>query len=311
MMKLAILSRDAEQYKLLIEQANLPQLQLSIVNTKVMDSDDYSAVDIIFGDPDLTVQVLDQAEQLIWLQSTWAGNAPLLSHPKTNYQLCGVKGIFASAMQEYVFAYLLHFARNIDGFKQTQKSALWGAPKFTSLAGKTIGIMGVGDIGQGIAKTAKHFSMQTKGYTRTQKNCEFIDTYYAPGQEQDFATGLDYLVCLLPESAATKELIDATFLAYLPNSAVLINAGRGTCIQDSALIQALQQKRLKAAVLDVFTQEPLANTHPYWQLDNLFITHHSAAISLPEQICPLFINNYQGFINGLPLKHVLDFSRGY
>jgi phosphoglycerate dehydrogenase-like enzyme len=311
MHNLAILSRDSSLYSTLIKEAQLPDLNLILVDNKIAEVFDYSQIHILFGDPDLTAQVVNQCTKLKWLQSTWAGNAALFTLDKNNYQLTGVKDVFQQAMQEYVFAYLLYFSRNLLGFNQAQKKKTWAAPTYHSLAGKTIGIMGVGNIGKAVAKTAKHFSMQTRGYTRSSRNCEFIDQYYTYNDEKKFATGLDYLVCLLPQSNATTELIDSKFLSYLPTHCVLLNAGRGTNIEDNALVDALQNKRLKAAVLDVFEQEPLPDKHPYWQLDNLYITQHTAAESLPEDIFPIFRDNYGRFINGLALQHVLDFNKGY
>ncbi|WP_339724699.1 D-2-hydroxyacid dehydrogenase [uncultured Paraglaciecola sp.] len=311
MHNVAILSRDSAHYQTLLNAAQLPQLTLVLVDNKVAETFDYAQVDILFGDPDLTVQVLKQCTHLKWLQSTWAGNAALFAVDKNNYQLCGVKGVFQQAMQEYVFAYLLYFSRNLSGFNQAQKNTRWAPPKYQTLAGKTLGIMGVGNIGKAIAKMAKHFSMQTRGYTRSSQDCEFIDRYFSYDNVQAFAADLDYLVCLLPQSSETSGLIDQQFLSYLPLRCVLINAGRGSTIVDSALIDALQNKTLHAAVLDVFLEEPLPNTHPYWRLDNLYITQHTAAESKPEDIFPLFRENYHRFINGKALQHVLDFNRGY
>ncbi|MFT6344490.1 MAG: phosphoglycerate dehydrogenase-like enzyme [Paraglaciecola sp.] len=282
-----------------------------MVDNKIAGTFDYSQVHILFGDPDLTAQIISQCTQLKWLQSTWAGNTALFALDKTDYQLCGVKGVFQQAMQEYVFAYLLYFSRNLTGFNQAQKNKKWAAPTYQSLAGKTLGIMGVGDIGQAVAKMAKHFSMKTRGYTRTSNDCEFIDQYYTCHDEQSFATKLDYLVCLLPQSRATTGLIDHNFLSYLPEHCVLINAGRGTTIIDSDLIATLKNKTLKAAVLDVFEQEPLPEHHPFWELDNLYVTQHTAAESLPEDIFPLFSDNYYRFIKGERLRNVLDFAKGY
>lgn len=311
MHNVAILSRDFALYQTLIQQARLPHLQLILVDDRIDKSFDYSQVHILFGDPDLTAQVVSQCTQLKWLQSTWAGNTALFALDKTDYQLCGVKGVFQQAMQEYVFAYLLYFSRNLAGFNQAQINNKWAAPTYQSLAGKTIGIMGVGDIGQAVAKMAKHFSMKTRGYTRTSNDCEFIDQYYTHGDEQRFASEIDYLVCLLPQSNATTGLIDHTFLSYLPNHCVLINAGRGTTIVDADLIAALKNKILQAAVLDVFEQEPLPEHHVFWQLDNLYVTQHTAAESLPEDIIPLFSGNYYRFIKGETLHNVLDFAKGY
>jgi phosphoglycerate dehydrogenase-like enzyme len=311
MHNIAILSRDSALYQTLITQAHLPHLRLILVDNKIAGNFDYSQVHILFGDPDLTAQIISQCTQLKWLQSTWAGNTALFALDKTDYQLCGVKGVFQQAMQEYVFAYLLYFSRNLTGFNQAQKNKKWAAPTYQSLAGKTLGIMGVGDIGQAVAKMAKHFSMKTRGYTRTSNDCEFIDQYYTCHDEQSFATKLDYLVCLLPQSRATTGLIDHNFLSYLPEHCVLINAGRGTTIIDSDLIATLKNKTLKAAVLDVFEQEPLPEHHPFWELDNLYVTQHTAAESLPEDIFPLFSDNYYRFIKGERLRNVLDFAKGY
>ncbi|WP_299076789.1 D-2-hydroxyacid dehydrogenase [uncultured Paraglaciecola sp.] len=311
MHKVAILSRDSAIYSALIQAAHLPYLQLVLVDNKIDREFDYAQVDILFGDPDLTAQIVPQCSQLQWLQSTWAGNAALFSLKKNNYQLCGVKDVFQQAMQEYVFAYLLYFSRNIAGFHQAQKNKKWAAPTYQSLAGKTIGIMGVGNIGQAVAKMAKQFSMNTRGYTNASSSSEYIDHYYNHSTQQAFAAELDFLVCLLPHSPATTGLIDQRFLSYLPAHCVVINAGRGTTIVDSALINALNNKKLQAAVLDVFAQEPLPPQHPYWQTDNLYVTQHTAAASLPEDIFPLFKENYLRHLQGEALQHVLDFDKGY
>lgn len=311
MHNLAILSRDSSRYRTLIDAAQLPHLKLVLVDNQIAKTFDYTQVDILFGDPDLTAQVVSQCTELKWLQSTWAGNAALFALDKNNYQLCGVKDVFQQAMQEYVFAYLLYFSRNLNGFNQAQKNRTWAAPPYQSLAGKNLGIMGVGNIGQAVAKMAKHFAMKTRGYTRSSQDCPFIDRYYTYSEEHAFAADLDYLVCLLPQSSATTGLIDSTFLSYLPKHCVLINAGRGATIVDSALIAALQNQTLQAAVLDVFAQEPLPDTHPYWLLANLYITQHTAAASIPEDIFSIFSDNYQRYINGSALQHVLDFARGY
>ena len=311
MHNLAILSRDSALYHRLLKEAQLPHLKLMLVDDKIAESFDYSQVHILFGDPDLTAQIVSQCTGLKWLQSTWAGNAPLFALDKNDYQLCGVKGVFQQTMQEYIFAYLLYFSRNLAGFNRAQKNKTWAAPSYQSLAGKTIGIMGVGNIGQAVAKMAKNFSMKTRGYSRTSSDCEFIDQYYTHIDKRAFAAELDYLICLLPQSEATTGLIDSRFLSCLPKHCVLINAGRGTTIVDSALINALESKTIQAAVLDVFEQEPLPEHHPYWQLENLYVTQHTAAESLPEDIFPLFSDNYLRYINDSELHNVLDFAKGY
>jgi phosphoglycerate dehydrogenase-like enzyme len=311
MPNVAILSRDANQYHTLLERAALPELKLLWVAQRVNPQQDYAQVDILLADPDLAAIVLPLCTRLRWLQSTWAGNAPLMKLEKRDYQLCGVKGVFGPAMREYVFAYLLHYARNISGFMQGQQNRQWQSPEFTGLAGKTLGIMGVGSIGKVLAKTAKDFAMQVHGLTYSSQDCEHVDRYFHFDQAHLFAQKLDYMVCLFPHTPDTEGMINADFLAQLPPHCVLINAGRGQVIDDKALIHVLTNGKLRAAVLDVFTQEPLPPEHPYWQLENVHITQHSAAISRPKDINTLFCANYLRDLRQQPLNFVLDFARGY
>jgi phosphoglycerate dehydrogenase-like enzyme len=311
MNKLAILSRDAFQYHELIKQAQLPELELVWASNKSPQPHDFSSVDILLADPDLAAVELHHCERLKWLQSTWAGNAPLLSHTKRDYQLCGIKNVFGQKMREYVFAHLLYFSRNIAGFAKQQASAQWQAPEFGHLAGKTLGIMGVGSIGKVVAHTAKVFDMQVKGLSYASRDCEYVDSYFSRLELKAFAQGLDFVVCLLPQTQDTFNIIDQTFLACLPNHCVLINAGRGHCIEEQALLAALRQKQISAAVLDVTSQEPLPSEHSYWHEANVIITQHTAAISEPAEITKIFIANYQNYIGSLELDYILDFDKGY
>jgi phosphoglycerate dehydrogenase-like enzyme len=311
MHKIGILSRDVEQYLVVIKAADLTHLDIVFATGKPQSSLAYSQIDILFGDPDLTVQIVEQCTNLKWLQSTWAGNTPLLKLGKRNYHLTGVKDVFHQAMSEYVFAYLLYFSRNLAGFERAQANQIWLAPTFSQLAGKTLGIMGVGSIGQSVAKTAKAFDMRIKGLTRTSQNCEYVDQYYHLDQLQAFASELDYLLCLLPDTPATFQIIDAKFLAKLPKQCVLINAGRGQVIDNTALLNALHTKQISAAVLDVFNQEPLPSDDPFWQTPNLYITQHTAAVSYPKDIGKIFVDNYHRYQLKQPLSNLLDFSQGY
>jgi phosphoglycerate dehydrogenase-like enzyme len=311
MTRMGILSRDARHYLSLLEHQNLPELQLVFAETNSAKVNNYADIDILLADPDLAATVLPRCTRLRWLQSTWAGNAPLIELAKRDYQLCGVKGVFGPAMREYIFAYLLHYARNISGFMQAQQNRQWQPPEFTGLAGKTLGIMGVGSIGKVLAKTAKDFAMQVHGLTHSSQDCEHIDRHFHLAQAHLFARKLDYVVCLLPHTRDTQGMINADFLAQLPRHCVLINAGRGQVIDDLALIHVLTSGKLRAAVLDVFTREPLPPEHPYWQLDNVHITQHSAAISRPEDISALFCANYLRDFRHQPLNFVIDFERGY
>ncbi|MFT5677382.1 MAG: phosphoglycerate dehydrogenase-like enzyme, partial [Paraglaciecola sp.] len=123
MARLGILSRDAKKYQVLIEQSDLTNADLVIVSHTPDSETDWSQIDILLADPNLATQIVEKCTHLKWLQSTWAGNTPLLSLQKTDYLLCGVKDVFGPSMREYVFAYLLHFSRNVEAFQLAQHNA--------------------------------------------------------------------------------------------------------------------------------------------------------------------------------------------
>jgi phosphoglycerate dehydrogenase-like enzyme len=141
--------------------------------------------------------------------------------------------------------------------------------------------------------------------------CPDVDVYFHGDHLLDFANGLDYLVSVLPNTSETRHIVDAALLEALPRHAIFVNVGRGSALDESALIHALETKKIAAAVLDVFEQEPLPKEHPFWNTPNLLMTFHTSAPSLPEDIAKLFIENYDRYLNGEELMYRVDFVRGY
>ena len=187
----------------------------------------------------------------------------------------------------------------------------WEDSDTGSLRGKTIGLLGVGSIGAEVAITAKFFGMNVCGYTLGSEASKHVDEYYHGNELLEFADGLDYLVSILPNTKDTRKIINADLLNALPSHAIVINVGRGTAVDESALIEALNQNKIAGAVLDVFEKEPLPKDHPFWTTPNLLMTFHTSAPSLPEDITNLFIENYELFKEGQPLMYQVNFERGY
>ena len=187
----------------------------------------------------------------------------------------------------------------------------WQRTESGVLRGKTIGLLGVGSIGAHLAGTAKHFKMRVRGYTRGSETSPEVDEYYHGDDLLNFAEGLDYLVCVLPRTRDTNKIVDTSVLNALPPHAVLVNVGRGNAVDEAALVSSLTKGRIAAAVLDVFEQEPLPEDHPFWTTPNLYMTFHTSAISYPEDITRVFIENYQLYVEGNPLKYVVDFEQEY
>lgn len=313
MHRLLIASRDGNAYKEHIYQQNLPSLEVVQSIDTIQNADPRGKATILLGDPDLCAQVLNHqsGENIDWVQSTWAGIKPILDTQKTAIKVTGVKGIFGPQMREYVFAYVLHFSRKVEEFRMLQQQHKWSQPKTDSIYGKTIGILGLGSIGMEVAHTAKHFGMQVVGVSRQTNNSPSIDQHYTLQQFSEFAPQLDYLVSLLPHTKETEKVIGKSFISALKPSCILINAGRAQSIDDDALLDALQNQRLKGAVLDVFEQEPLSSSSPLWQMPNVIVTQHTAAVSGVSDITKIFIENYHRYIKNQYLKFQTDWQLGY
>jgi phosphoglycerate dehydrogenase-like enzyme len=303
MANLLLLSRDAEEYKHLIESAQLPDLELT---------SDPAQSDIVLGEPGLIRNTLPDLPRLKWAQAIYAGIEPLVDPTaRRDYVLTNARGVFGELMSEYVFGYLLFHEKKILDRIRAQQSMQWQRHESGVLRGKTIGLLGVGSIGAHLAGTAKHFGMTVRGYTRASESSPQVDRYYHGSDLLAFAEELDYLVSVLPRTEDTNRLVDAKVLNTLPAHAVFINVGRGNAVDESALLKVLNEGKLAAAVLDVFEKEPLPEGHPFWTTPNLYMTFHTSAISYPEDLTKLFIENYQLYMEGKSLKYVVDFERGY
>ena len=302
--KLLILAQDKKKYHALIEEAQLDGL--AIIDQPADD------VDIVLGEPSLIKAALASLPALGWAQSIWAGIEPLVGPAsRRDYILTNARGVFGELMSEYVMGYLLAHERKIFQRHEAQMNKQWEDSDTGTLRGKTIGLLGVGSIGAEVALTAKFFGMNVRGYTRDSETSAHVDSYFHGEDLLKFANGLDYLVNILPNTNDTRKIINADLLNVLPSHALVINVGRGPAVDESALLDALNQNKIAGAVLDVFEQEPLPKDHPFWTTPNLLMTFHTAAPSLAEDITNIFIENYELLLEGKPLKYRVDFEKGY
>jgi phosphoglycerate dehydrogenase-like enzyme len=312
MPKLLVLSKHANEYRKLVEDARLPGLELVAASNASEAVTIGADCEIVFGEPTLIREVLPDLKSLRWVQATWAGVEQLLDPSlRRDYILTNARGVFGGLMSEYVFGYLLFHERRILERHQAQGERRWDGSVTGTLRGKIIGLLGVGSIGAHLAATARHFGMTVCGYTCASEDCPDVDVYYHGAGLLDFANGLDYLVSVLPNTSETRHIVDVDLLHALPAHALFVNVGRGSAVDETALVQALEQGKIAGAILDVFEQEPLPETHPFWTTPNLLITFHTSAPSFPTDITNLFVENYQRFINGQELKYQVDFERGY
>jgi len=320
MPKLFLTTQDPKEYLDLIHQANLPDLEIF--------TEFNPACDIVFGDTGRIKKTLSDLPHLKWVQTTSAGVERLMdSSLRRDYTLTNARNVFGESMSEYVFGYMLFFKKRIRPRVLAQRAKQWDNEDGGVLRGKTLGLIGVGSIGAHIAMTAKHFRMNVWGYTRGSETSKHVDRYFhaqsplsqreraeGEGENKDlttFASGLDYLVVVLPKTDGTNSIVNAEVLDALPPHALLINVGRGNAVDESALVEALNQNKIAGAVLDVTEPEPLPEDHLFWTTPNLFLTFHTSALSYPEDMVSVFVENYKLYIEGKPLKHQVDFERGY
>ena len=309
--ELLILSSRAAAYAQLIAAA-LPDLPLLATADVDQARSEGRPCPIVLADPGLLRHVLGDLPHLQWVQSTWAGVDALMQEGlRRDYLLTNVRDVFGPAIAEYVLGYaLMHERQGFERFRAQQEHR-WDATPPGTLHGKTLGILGVGSIGAHLAQALKPFGVVVLGYTMQSEGCAAVDRYFHGQELHAFAAACDYLVCTLPNTPQTRHLIDAPFLSAMRPHAVLINVGRGATVDEAALAAALEQRTIGGAVLDVFEQEPLPPHHALWRQPNVLITSHTAAVSFPEQIAPLFVENYRRRQSGLPLLHRVRFAAGY
>jgi phosphoglycerate dehydrogenase-like enzyme len=304
--QLLVVSQQADRYAELIAAAQLPDLLVRACSTA--DASQCQGAEILFGAPDRLAPLLPHCASLRWIQSSWAGVKPLIECPRRDYQLTGVKGIFGAPMTEFVLAWLLAFERSVITRSQARS---WDNSEDGHLYGKSLGIMGTGSIGTQLAKSCRALGLRVRGLNSNGSTKPHFENCYAPANLPDFAAGLDYLVALLPDTPASDHMVNAQLLARLKPGAIVINGGRANVIDEAALIAALQSGQVAHAVLDVLNLEPLPPSDPLWGLDNLHITSHTAAVTVPESIVNLFCDNYRRYHSHQPLLHLVDFKKGY
>lgn len=309
---LLILTKHPDEYRERIQAASLPDLAIVATDDVAEGLARAPHSDILLGDPTRVKAALPHLPRLVWTQLSWAGVEPMLDPAlRRDYVLTNIRGVFGPLMSEYVFGYLLMLERKILPRLAAQREGRWDTTLPGTLSGKTIGLVGVGSIGAHLAATAKHFGMQVRGYTRRSRDCRHVDQYFHGADKAAFAHELDYLVAVLPNTDQTRAIVDAEMIAALPPHAVVVNVGRGRTVDEAALAAALMAGRVGGAVLDVFSEEPVPASSPFWSTPNTYITSHTSAPSFPADIVGVFVENYRRFHGGQPLLYRVEFERGY
>lgn len=194
-----------------------------------------------------------------------------------------IDGGMANQIAQYAAYGVLHFSRQFNIAARQQADARWTEQPFQYQPNFSVGVLGLGALGQHCAQTLAQLGYRTLAWSRKTRPDWEIDTFTGVEQLEAFLSELDALVCILPGGDGTRHLIDATRLSQLKSGAIVINCGRGEVIETDALVAALTSGHLGGALLDVFEHEPLPTDHPLWTAPNTLLTPHIAAKTLPEE----------------------------
>jgi glyoxylate/hydroxypyruvate reductase A len=216
-----------------------------------------------------------------------------------------------ASMAEYVLTCVLAYHRRLDLYARQQAEARWRMFLPEPAAATRVGIMGLGEMGRAAAALLVAHGFTVRGWSRARHEIPGVTSFAGPTQLDDFLSGADVLVCLLPLTAETEDIIDARLLARLPEGARLIQVGRGGHLVEADLLMALDSGRLAHATLDVFREEPLPAGHPFWRHPRIRVTPHVASYSRPESGAEVVAENIRRLRAGRPLLHVVDRRRGY
>jgi len=171
--------------------------------------------------------------------------------------------------------------------------------------------MALGALGKDAAVRLTMLGFDVAGWSRSRKKLEGIQSFQGPAELMPFLNRTDILVCLLPHTPATEGIINAEALAALPRGACVVNPARGTHIVDADLLAALDSDHMAGATLDVFYEEPLPNTHPFWHHEKVLVTPHVASLGSPRTSAPRIVENIRRARAGEPLLNQVDISSGY
>ena len=269
---------------------------------------DTSLVEVLVGAPPDLAVIIPRCPQLRWVQSTWAGIDAIAHFASETLQITPLKGVFGPAMTEYVMGWLLAIERDVIN---RASHTHWMPTLEPRIIGKRLGIMGTGGIGTAIAVTAKSYGLEVVGFNSDGRAVEGFTACYRSADRLAFTEGLDYLVSVLPQTSQTDNLIDHKVLTRLNPRAIVINAGRGNAVVEADLIASLAAGHLKAAVLDVFREEPLPPDDPLWSTPGVHITSHTAGPTPDEAVAEVFERNLKRYIAGEALTDAVRAGRGY
>jgi phosphoglycerate dehydrogenase-like enzyme len=270
-----------------------------------------AGAEVLYGipgdDPAQLASAVRTAPGLRFVQGTWAGAgqqvraAALTPDELERVAISSASGVHAVPLAEWSLFGLLALTKNISRLRRDSTHRQWPHYPVDELRGKTLLVIGVGAIGGEVARLASAFGMRVVGVKRNAtEDVPHVDSVHPPDDLPELVGAADAIVITLPLTDETRGLVDRATIGRMRDGAILVNVGRGAVLDEEALVEALRSGKLAGAALDVFTHEPLPETSPLWELDNVIISPHTAALSWheSERIVELFAENLRRYLRG-------------
>jgi phosphoglycerate dehydrogenase-like enzyme len=276
----------------------------------------HATATITYGLP--PVARLEEMAALKWVQLVSAG-VPQVFCPvalRRNLIVTNLSGLYGPTIAEHALAMLTFLARNLHTVVRNQLQAKWDRSvmdRLTDLRGKTLAVIGLGDIGQAIARLAKAFGMRVIGCRRTDRPVPGVDRVFPLAALHAMLTEADHLAVAAPLTALTQGMFGPAEFDALRSGAIYINVSRGAIAQEAALLAALQSGKVAAAGLDVFATEPLLANHPFWSLPQVLVSPHYSGETVNQSAQPAarFERNLAAWSTGRELEGLVDLQWGY
>ena len=299
-MYLLILAPSAKDYKNTLE-TKFPKLSILAVTNEEEIGNFIEKTDILFT-AQISDKLIERAQNLKWIQTLTTGVDSIINLPSLRKEvlLTSARGIHGPQMSEMAILLMLALNRNFQKVIRNQEQRVWERWPGKLLYKKKVGILGMGTIGEEIARKCKVFGMTVFGIDIVKRKIDSIDLFYGPGELLQVTKEVDYFIIVAPSTPQTIKMIGTEAFSSMKPTAFLINIGRGDIVDEEALIHALKTGKIAGAALDTFWKEPLPKNNPLWDMKNVIITPHVGGVSdiYVEQVLPILEENLRRFLQG-------------
>jgi phosphoglycerate dehydrogenase-like enzyme len=280
-----------------------PEISIDLV-------DHHSKVDPYIGSADILLtfgahmadHVLEKGKKLRWIQALGTGVDGIVDRTpfRKGVLVTNMHGLHGDSVPEAAIMLMLALARDLPRALRQRNARKWERYPSQLLKGKTVGVFGVGAIARSLVPKCKSFGMRVVGITSSVRSVEGFDRMVHRDDLESAVRDLDFLVLLTPYTPETHGIVGERVLAAMRPSAFLLNLARGGIVDEEALLNALREKRLAGAALDVFATEPLPEDHPFWSMDNVIVTPHLGGFhdQYAEEALPTVVENFRKFLAG-------------